>query len=58
MKRARWLFLTPLLVSFAAACARPSAGRAERDRTIGQAANAELDVRVGAGLAAVRQLSS
>jgi hypothetical protein len=58
MRRPHWFFLVAFLVPCAAACARPSAGRAERDRTIGQTANASLDVRVGAGLAAVRHLSS
>jgi 3',5'-cyclic-AMP phosphodiesterase len=53
----RWLGLPWLLLPLAVACARPGQGRAERDRTIGQAANATLEVRVGAGLAAVRQLS-
>jgi 3',5'-cyclic-AMP phosphodiesterase len=54
----RWLVIPWLLLPLATACARPGQERAERDRTIGQAANATLDVRVGSGLAAVRQLSN
>jgi 3',5'-cyclic-AMP phosphodiesterase len=41
-----------------AGCVRPAQDRAERDRTIGQATNGALSVRVSGGLAAVRKLET
>jgi 3',5'-cyclic-AMP phosphodiesterase len=58
MNRADGFVFAPWLVLLAVGCARPGQGRAERDRTVGQAANATIDVRVSGGLAAVRKLSS
>jgi 3',5'-cyclic-AMP phosphodiesterase len=40
------------------ACERPAEERAVRDRSVGQATSAALDIRVSAGLAAVRSLSA
>ena len=39
-------------------CVRPAQDRAERDRTVGQATNGALSVRVSDGLAAVRKLET
>jgi 3',5'-cyclic-AMP phosphodiesterase len=57
MKTPTWARVA-MSVCFAAGCVRPAEERAERDKSVGSASSAELDVRVVNGLAAVRKLES
>jgi predicted phosphodiesterase len=50
----RWVFLS--MMTLVLGCERPAKDRAERDREVGHASSAELDVDVAHGLAAVRTL--
>lgn len=52
-----WLVIASTALSLAG-CVRPAKDRAERDRSIGQATNGALSVRVSHGLAAVRKLET
>lgn len=47
-----------VLVSVLFGCTRPGEERAARDRDVGQATSAAIDVRVASGLAAVRELGT
>jgi hypothetical protein len=56
-ERRKWTYVTAMALT-AASCERPAQDRAERDRTVGRATSAELDVRVAGGLAAIRALEA
>ena len=58
MRASGWTLVAAGTCALALGCVRPAKDRAERDREVGKASNAELEVRVVHGLAAVRTLEA